>query len=85
MTIDKAVDLIDNLYGMINDNQGNDYDTAFKMAIEALKQPKIKYLEDIEVAETVESCTIYSGLIGLDIAITLRQLGYAVVKRRTDD
>lgn len=32
-----AVDLLDNLVGMVEDNQGNDYDTALKMGIEALK------------------------------------------------
>jgi len=33
----RAIDLLDNLIGMIEDNQDNDYDTAFRMAIEALK------------------------------------------------
>ena len=33
----KAVDLLDNLVGMVEDSQENDYDTALKMAIEALK------------------------------------------------
>ena len=37
MTREEAIDLIDNLDGFIEDNQGNDYDAAFKMAIEALK------------------------------------------------
>lgn len=32
-----AADLLDNLIGMVDDNQGNDYDTALKMGIEALK------------------------------------------------
>lgn len=32
-----AADLLDNLIGMVDDSQGNDYDTAFKMGIEALK------------------------------------------------
>ncbi len=35
---EKAIDLLDNLIGMIEDNQGNDYDFALKMGIEALKQ-----------------------------------------------
>ena len=38
MNTEKAIDLLDNLIGMIEDNQDNDYDTAFHMAIEALKK-----------------------------------------------
>ena len=37
MDKEQAIDLLDNLIGMIEDNQDNDYDTAFRMAIEALK------------------------------------------------
>lgn len=33
----KAVELLDNLLGMVEDTQENDYDTALKMGIEALK------------------------------------------------
>ena len=33
----QAIDLLDNLIGMVEDNQENDYDTAFRMAIDALK------------------------------------------------
>ena len=33
----KAVGLLDNLIGMVEDTQENDYDTALKMGIEALK------------------------------------------------
>jgi hypothetical protein len=35
---EKAIDLLDNLRGMIEDNQGNDYDFALKKGIEALEQ-----------------------------------------------
>ena len=38
MTIEEAIDLLDNLIGMIDDNHGNDYDTALKMAIKALEE-----------------------------------------------
>ncbi len=38
MTRNQAIDLLDNLIGMVEDNQNNDYDTALHMAIEALKQ-----------------------------------------------
>lgn len=40
MTNQEAIDLLDNLLGMIDDNQGNDYDKAIHMAIEALQEPK---------------------------------------------
>jgi len=35
---EKAIYLLDNLRGMIEDNQGNDYDFALKKGIEALAQ-----------------------------------------------
>lgn len=35
---EKAVDLLDNLIGMIADNQDNDYDKALKMGIESLRK-----------------------------------------------
>lgn len=38
MTKEEVIDLLDNLIGMIEDNQHSDYDTALKMAIKALKQ-----------------------------------------------
>jgi hypothetical protein len=38
MTIEEAIDLLDNLIGMIDDNHGNDYDTALRMAIKALEE-----------------------------------------------
>lgn len=38
MTREEAIDLIDNLIGMVADNQNSDYDTALKMGIKALEQ-----------------------------------------------
>ena len=38
MTREEAIDLLDNLIGMIEDNHESDYDTALKMAIKALEQ-----------------------------------------------
>lgn len=35
-----AIELLDNLIGMIEDNQNNDYDEALRMGIEALKQER---------------------------------------------
>jgi flagellar biosynthesis/type III secretory pathway protein FliH len=45
---EKAIDLLDNLLGMIEDNQGNDYDFALKRGIEALET-----LEDFERAQII--------------------------------
>jgi hypothetical protein len=41
MTEEKAIDLLDNLIGMVEDNQNSDYDTALKMGIKALEQEPI--------------------------------------------
>lgn len=35
---EKAIDLLDNLLGMVEDNQDNDYDKALKMGIESLRR-----------------------------------------------
>ena len=37
MSNDQAIDLLDNLIGMVDDNHDSDYDTALKMAIKALE------------------------------------------------
>lgn len=37
MTRETAINLLDNLIGMVEDNQQNDYDEAFKLAIRSLK------------------------------------------------
>ena len=36
MTAIEAIDLLDNLIGMLEDSHGSDYDTALKMAIKSL-------------------------------------------------
>lgn len=41
MTREEAKDLLDNLIGMVDDNQESDYDTALKMGIKALEQEPI--------------------------------------------
>ena len=38
MTNKEAIDLLDNLIGMVDDNHDSDYDTALRMGIKALKQ-----------------------------------------------
>ncbi len=40
MTREEAIELLDNLIGMVEDNQHNDYDEAFKMGIKALENQK---------------------------------------------
>ena len=37
MTATEAIDLLDNLIGMLEDNHGSDYDAALKMAIKSLE------------------------------------------------
>ena len=41
MTIDKAIDLLDNLVGMVEDSQENDYDEALNMGADALKRQQM--------------------------------------------
>lgn len=46
MTRTEAIDLLDNLIGMIEDNHESDYDTALDMAIKALEYDDAKYHEE---------------------------------------
>ena len=46
MSSEEAVDLLDNLLGMIEDSQGNDYDKALHMGIEAIKKSQWKGEKD---------------------------------------
>lgn len=41
MTREEAIDLLDNLIGMVEDNHNSNYDTALQMAIKALLQETI--------------------------------------------
>lgn len=45
MTRQEAIELLDNLIGMIEDNHGADYDTALHMAIHSLKTDEAYQLE----------------------------------------
>ena len=38
MTVEQAIDLLENLDGMIEDNHNSDYDSALKMGKEALEK-----------------------------------------------
>ncbi len=60
---EKAIDLLDNLIGVIEDNQGNDYDFALKMGIEALKQePCEDAISREAVLDLINSNWEYEGL-----------------------
>ena len=41
MSREEAIDLLDNLNGMIEDSRNSDYDTALQMAIKALLQEPV--------------------------------------------
>ena len=65
MTREQAINLLDNLIGMVEDNHNSDYDMALQMAIKALKQESFKKAY-IQVAKE------------RDIAIEqLNELGYS--------
>lgn len=52
MTNQEAIDLLDNLIGMIEDNHGSDYDSAIRMAIDVLKnQPEIIRCKDCKYSD----------------------------------
>ena len=56
MTNQEAIDLLDNLIGMIEDNHGSDYDSAIRMAIDVLKnQPEIIRCKDCIHNDMVEN------------------------------
>ena len=48
MRNEEAINLLDNLIGMVSDNHDSDYDTALRMAIDALRQPGQKAYRDLE-------------------------------------
>lgn len=56
MTRDKAIDLLDNLVGMVEDNNESDYDTALKMGIDALKLIVIQEQLNDVLVEKVGVC-----------------------------
>ena len=56
MTRDKAIDLLDNLVGMVEDNNESDYDTALKMGIDALKLIVIQEQLNDVLMEKINIC-----------------------------
>lgn len=51
MTREEAIDLLDNLIGMVEDNHNSDYDTALQMGIQALEQEPILEKIKAEIEE----------------------------------
>ena len=62
MTREEAADLLDNLIGMVEDNQENDYDEALKMAIEALN------VTDTNVGDTIRRQAAITAVLELDVS-----------------
>ena len=73
MTREKAIDLLDNLNGMIEDSRNSDYDTAFKMAIKALEQEPILDKIKAEIDEQYDRVHPYniSCAEGLEMALEI--------------
>lgn len=70
MTREEAIDLLDNLIGMIEDNHNSDYDTAFRMAIKALEQGDV--LQEIreEIAQ-IKATQLYSTIDLKDMVLAI--------------
>ena len=72
MTNQEAIDLLDNLIGMIEDNHGSNYDSAIRMAIDALEPqwiPVSERLPDVGqkvLASTNKTCftQVFKGTSG---------------------
>lgn len=61
MNVEQAIDLIDNLIGMVEDNQNNDYDEALKSAIKALEMSKCNNCDKYDYK--THSCPIFCDVI----------------------
>lgn len=62
MTNLEAIELLDNLIGMVEDNQDNDYDEALKMGIEALKKTCNK-ADDDAVNASIEDEPLWKRMV----------------------
>lgn len=66
MTSEEAIDLLDNLIGMVSDNHDSDYDTALKMGINSLKQEPIDksammyeiFMKGVNMTEEYQGCWV---------------------------
>ena len=68
MTKKEAIELLDNLIGMVEDNQNNDYDEALKMGIKALENQKTLREELMKFRGGI---TDENVLIGFNMAIAI--------------
>lgn len=66
MTEEKAIDLLNNLIGMIEDNHNSNYDLALKMGIKALQQRYFfnKRKDDCQKRVMCQGCRFYCPYIG---------------------
>ena len=75
MSREEAIDLLDNLIGMVEDNHESDYDTALQMGIKALKQePCEDAISREAVIKTVDAHTNEDGTLDDDISVILEEL-----------
>lgn len=75
MTNEKALDILSNLIGMVEGSNGNDYDAAIKIAVEAIEKntPKKPSKRSVDLyndkEDTVECITIATcPSCGFDLA-----------------
>ena len=61
MTIEESIDLLDNLVGFVEDNQGNDYDGALILAINTMRKYQ-KIQEIINHAKGSDGAVKYNWL-----------------------
>lgn len=70
MTRDEAINLLDNMLGMVQDNHGSDYDKAIHTAIDALEQlppaePE-RLTDDLKLSESIYQPTKNGSAISAD-------------------
>lgn len=58
-----AIDLLDNLVGMVDDNHNSDYDTALKMGIQALQTEQLKESQEIFNKDSAPESMLNADLI----------------------
>lgn len=77
MTNEQAIDLLDNLIGMVTDSNENDYDTALKMGIKALKELE-RLDKQVKIYTTDDE---HLKLANQDKPILKEELGMSYTKR----